>query len=92
MVSFEELASYVCFYGGSSYEELDELERNYFEGFRVSQDERLLKKSRDFCLIKQMLLDGVEFIKHEISGGFYYEPKVGWNILNEYINDGYLPH
>lgn len=90
MVTLQELASYVCYYGGTSLQTLQELEEDDIEQFTETGDLSYLRKAAKLSVIRQMMTDGVEFVLELTTGGAYYKPKKGWEILNSYLDGSVL--
>lgn len=85
-MTLQELAAYVCHYGGSSYQTLVDLEEANLAEYRKTADINCLGRARKISVLLQMMSDGVEFIEYEAASTFYYMPKTGWTLLEQYLH------
>lgn len=87
MITFENMAAFVCHYGGTPKPELERLYDENKQMFERTGKAAYRERAHRFMTIIHMIDGGVHFVEHEQASTFYYEPEEGWQILFDI-----LPH
>lgn len=86
MLTLQELAAYVCYYGGSSLQTIQALEEENLRIYGETLEIQYLTKAKKLSVLQHMMNEGVEFEMELTSSRSYYKPKQGWEILNQYLD------
>ena len=90
MITFENMATFICYYGGMSYTRLASLREEKLAAYEVTGNLKDKKRADQFSLLMKMLRDDVAFEQHLTTSTLYYRPKEGWDILYRYIGEDQL--
>ncbi len=86
MITFENMASYVCHYGGTTKPELEKMYDENRTMFERTGDPAYKDRADRFLAMIHMVDGGVRFVGHEQASTFYYEPEAGWQIIYKYLH------
>ncbi|RXT02865.1 hypothetical protein [Ammoniphilus sp. CFH 90114] len=90
MLTFENMAAFVCHYGGTPKVDLMRMYRENMRKYDETGEIRYRKKAQGLLAMVKMMDRGVEFIEHPTTTTFYFEPNAGWDILYDYLDDPVL--
>jgi hypothetical protein len=88
MITFENMASFICYYGGFPYDQLAQLREEKLALYEQTGYDKDKKRADQFALLMKMLNEHVTFEERLTTSTFYYQPKEGWDILNDYLVEG----
>lgn len=86
MISFENMAAYVCHYGGTPKPEIKKMYTENKRMFEETGNPVYRDRAERFLALLEMMDGGVRFVSHEQASTYYYEPEEGWQIIHKYLH------
>lgn len=90
MLTFENMAAFICHYGGTPKVDLMKMYRESIREYDLTGELRHYQRAKALLTMVKMLDEGIEYKERLTTTSYYFEPSEGWNVLYDYLEEKIL--